>query len=111
MQYTYDDIVSYFKEKKLYKKEDFDFINERTKRLPINFASDSLFGIFPKIDKNGNLIDFIISLPRIENKETYLINLNYYKKALKLMNLINMSFKNSIYIFKDNMEEKINKSK
>ena len=62
MQYTYDDIVSYFKEKKLYKKEDFDFINERTKRLPINFASDSLFGIFPKIDKNGNLIMCLLAI-------------------------------------------------
>ena len=109
MKYTYYDIVNYFKEKNLYKKEEFDFINERIKRLPINYASDSLIGIFPKIDKNGNLIDFIISLPCIENKETYLINLSYYKKAIKLTNMVNKPFKETLYIFKDDMEYKVKK--
>lgn len=109
MKYTYYDIVNYFKEKNLYKKEEFDFINERIKRLPINYASDSLIGIFPKIDKNGNLIDFIISLPCIENKETYLINLSYYKKAIKLTNMVNKPFKETLYIFKDDMECKVKK--
>lgn len=105
MKYTYNNIISFFKENNLYNEDEFNLINKSIKRMPFNKDKEYMFKIYPNIDNNGILKDFIIVLPQITDEQTYLINKKYYIQALELIKFLDKPFKQSILFFKDNNKE------
>ena len=85
MKYSYESLISFFKEIKLYDEEKFKQIERRTKTVPRSYEMNNLYGVFPKINKNGILEDFCICIPDFSDPNTYLINL---KKSVVWMKLI-----------------------
>lgn len=92
MKYSYESLISFFKEIKLYDEEKFKQIERRTKIMPRSYEMNNLYGVFPKINKNGILEDFCICIPDFSDLNTYLINLKKIVQALQLTENLNKKF-------------------
>ena len=92
MKYSYESLISFFKEIKLYDEEKFKQIERRTKTVPRSYEMNNLYGVFPKINKNGILEDFCICIPDFSDLNTYLINLKKIVQALQLTENLNKKF-------------------
>lgn len=92
MKYSYESLISFFKEIKLYDEEKFKQIERRTKIVPRSYEMNNLYGVFPKINKNGILEDFCICIPDFSDLNTYLINLKKIVQALQLTENLNKKF-------------------
>ena len=92
MKYSYESLISFFKEIKLYDEEKFKQIERRTKIVPRSYEMNNFYGVFPKINKNGILEDFCICIPDFSDLNTYLINLKKIVQALQLTKNLNKKF-------------------
>lgn len=95
MEYSYEKLVSFYKEIGLYDEEKFNKIQRKIKRLPHSSKGYDFYGVFPKINKNGLLENFVICAPNFSDVDTFLINVHEFAHGLYLMENINKTFKTS----------------
>lgn len=95
MYYSFEKLTDFYKEIGLYDKYYFKEIEKRVKKLP-NIKSYDFYGVFPKINKEGILIDFVISVPFIEDLNSFLVNIHEYAHGITMMQNLSKPFKNSI---------------
>lgn len=94
MNYTFEKLIQFYKEIGLYDKYYFEEIEKRVKKLP-NMMDYDFFGVFPKINKEGILTDFVISVPFINDLSSFLINIHEYAHGIVMMKNLSKAFKTS----------------
>jgi hypothetical protein len=93
MNYSLEKLISFYKEVELYDESVFDGIIKRLKVIPNNLVKNDFFGVFPKIDGNGLLYDFVICVPKINDLNSFLVNLHEFAHAICLYKNLGKVFK------------------
>lgn len=106
MKYTYEKLISFYKEIRLYDIKMFSEIEKRVKKLPniINQKGYDFYGVFPKLNNNGVLVDFVVSIPEINDLDSFLVNIHEYAHAIYLVEMLGKVFES------DYMDEVLPKS-
>lgn len=93
MKYSYESLINFYKEINLYDELYFKEIDKRTKKIPHSLVGYDFYGVFPKINKDGLLYDFIICVPEIDDLDTFLVNVHEFAHGLVLLKSLNKVFK------------------
>lgn len=93
MNYSLEKLISFYKEVELYDENVFTELIKRLEVIPNNLVGNDFFGVFPKIDKNGLLYDFVICVPKINDLNSFLVNLHEFAHAICLYKNLGKVFK------------------
>ena len=93
MDYSLEKLINFYKEVKLYDINIFSQIIRRLKIIPNNLVKNDFYGVFPKIDKNGSLKDFVICVPSINDLDSFLVNVHEFAHAINLYENLGKTFK------------------
>lgn len=98
MKYNYENLVKFFNSINLYKTDYFNSINNKKIMLPNKKGNMIYFGVFPKLDKENNIINYTICVPEINDLNSFLINIHEYTHAIDLENNMNSKYKVDEYV-------------
>lgn len=72
----------------IYDEKFISFLEGKVHRFPI-FKLELGWGVFPKLDREGKIIDFRMLVPNITNEKTLLINIHEYVHAYDWYQMLN----------------------
>ena len=80
MNEIYNEFLDYLKYLGIYDEEFISFLDGKVHRFP-TYKETIGWGVFPKLDSKGRIIDFRILVPIIRDEKSLLINIHEYVHA------------------------------